>query len=91
MRGGIFGILLVLNLFKVQYYKEGNERGRAKKLLYVKYEDLLEKLVYTYTPNNDDEEVDEEYALVDLNEDDEADSDSASTSEEESDEDSLCF
>ena len=81
------------DLFKVRYYKEGNERGRAKKLVIVKYEDLLEKLVYTYAPNNDDEEEDnEEYALVDVNEDDEADSDStASTSEEDSDEDSLCF
>ena len=80
------------DLFKVRYYKEGNERGRAKKLVIVKYEDLLEKLVYTYAPNNDDEEEDdEEYALVDVNEDDEADSDSTSTSEEDSDEDSLCF
>ena len=35
--------------------------------------------------------MDEEYALVDLNEDDEADSNSDSSSEEESDVDSLCF
>ena len=35
------------DLFKIQYYKENNKKGRAKKLLNIKYEDPLEKLVCT--------------------------------------------
>lgn len=66
-------------------------KRKSQKRVSVKYGDLLEQLIYTNSPNNDDDDTDEKYTLLDLNVDDEVNLDFVSTSEEESDKGSRYF